>query len=540
MYDQALLHKIREYSTRKINPIPTKVLSENNFTSDPRNNDLLELWKNSSRKEWNWQQVVRFALDEEHAQQHMYDKLVSLLREHRGHYSDYFEIDTEEGSFPTPNPLTELNRFEALYDEFFVIYNNIINQIHFESPKKEIHGPRFRGKINWQKTIFRSNTQHPINFVSEIPIRRFVNPGNMLLVLSILWMHKQANRILEIPFSEPLSDKKKYILQSVNEKTRNLLEVFPFQDVVKESNKYWDFKNDDPLIITLEHKLKKEINEKTIQNKNYQKLLEWIEKFRNLNLSMVSKNTPVKNLLKSKEAQDTVYEAWMFMEFYDYVSKIGWSPKLTFGKIDGIQSKANFEFEHNGQKIVFWYERDFLPSGPHVWALQQTPDFTVMVDDKVIGVFDAKNYSTSNISDPIRKMLTYMSNLNCDFGVLFFPYLPEFWEEWGGKSKNQKSKRRNLLTPHYSKKYPDKTIEEIQVIDMPELKKEWDDLSQEIKNTIQINPIEQLVNPERPEMEFLHMRMEPSNSEIALEMKRMTIESLFNKIRKKIPITISQ
>jgi hypothetical protein len=530
MSDQDLLHKIKEINSREKDPIPRVVLRQDRFPEDPRNKEILELWKNSSKKEWNWQQVVRFALDEEHVQQYMYEKLLSLLRDHRGHYTDYFDLDTDEGSFPTPNPLTELNRFEALYNEFFIIYNNIINQIHFESPKKEYLGPNFRGKINWQKTLFQSNTPHPINFVSEIPVRKFVNPGNILLVLCVLWMHKEAKRILQLNFKEPLSSRKKYILQSVSEKTRNLLQGFPFQDVIKESGRYWSYTNDEPQILSLEHKLKQEINKKKIQNKNYSKILTWIQKFRNLNLSMVSEETPVKNLLKSREAQDTVYEAWMFMEFFDYAFKEGWSPKLTLG------SKPNFEFEYGGQKVIFWYEREFRPPGPYVWALQQKPDFTVMVDDKIIGVFDAKNYSTPEISPAKVKMLSYMSNLNCDFGVLFFPYLPEFWEEWGGGTKKQRRKRRELIIPHYTKLYPEKSRENIESMSMPELAMDWDKLNQEIQGTIKINPIEHIMNPQKPEMEFLLMRIEPNDSEIAIEMKKKTIESLFMKIIRRIPL----
>jgi hypothetical protein len=257
--------------------------------------------------------------------------------------------------------------------------------------------------------------------VSEIPIRKFVNSGNVLLVLCVMWMHKEADRILQLDFKEPLSKKERYTLQSISEKTRNLLHGFPFQDVIEESTKYWNLENDDVSILFLESKLKKELNKKTIRNKNYSNILSWIKKFRNLNLSMVSEKTPVKNLLRSQQAQDTVYEAWMFLEFFDYFFEQGLFPKLN------LDSKPySFEFEYNDQKITFWYEKQFNPPGPYVWAIQQRPDFTVILDSKIIGVFDAKNFSTTETSQARMKMLSYMSNLNCDLGVLFFPYVPEF------------------------------------------------------------------------------------------------------------------
>ncbi len=84
-----------------------------------------------------------------------------------------------------------------------------------------------------------------MNFVSDIPIRKFVTPGNILLILCVLWMHREASRILQLNFVEPLSKKDRYLLQSIFEKTKNLLKGFPFQDVVKESMKYWKLQNDE-------------------------------------------------------------------------------------------------------------------------------------------------------------------------------------------------------------------------------------------------------------------------------------------------------
>ena len=65
-------------------------------------------------------------------------------------------------------------------------------------------------------------------------------------------------------------------------------------------------------------------------------------------------------------------------------------------------------------------------------------------------MFDAKNFSTTETSDAKMKMLSYMNNFNCDFGVLFFPFVPEFWEEWTTKQ------RRKALFPYYTKLHPEK------------------------------------------------------------------------------------
>ena len=528
MSDQQLLQKIKELNEREIDSLSEKVLKAETFLLDPRNKEIAELFESSSYKkfEWNWQQVVRFALKKANSQQYMYDKLWNLLLKHRGHYNDYFELETEEGTYPLPNPLTDLNRFESLYQEFFEIYSNIVNQIHFEFPKKEYYGPNFRGKINWQKTLQKSNTPYPMNFSSDIPERKFITPGNILLVLCVLWMHKETSRILQLNFVEPLSKKDKYILQSIYEKTKNLLNGFPFQDVVKESTKYWNLVNDEKPILSLEHQLKKEINEKKVRNKNYLRILSWIEKFRNLNLMMVTEKTPVKNLLKSQQSQDTVYEAWMFFEFFDYCFEKGWYPKLKIGT-----KPYSFEFEYNSQKVVFWYDRQYNHPGPYAWAVHQRPDFSIMINDEIIGIFDAKNFSQGENTSPARvKMLSYMSNFNCDFGVLFFPFVPKFWDEWS------KKERRQALFSYYSKLHPQKDLEEIKSMDIPEARKAWDDLDGKIQNLFEINSVKPMLNPQKQDMQFLLMRLEPNNSELAIKTRNQTIETLFDKIIQRIPI----
>jgi hypothetical protein len=528
MTDQQLLQKIKELYEREEDPLPERVLKAETFLLDPRNKEISDLFETSSYKkyEWNWQQIIRFALKKANSQQYMYDKLWNLLLKHRGHYNDYFELETEEGTYPLPNPLSDLNRFESLYNEFFQIYNSIINQIHFEFPKKEYFGPNFRGKINWQKTLQKSNTPHPMNFTSDIPIRKFVTPGNVLLVLCVLWMHKEASRILQLNFVEPLSKKDKFILQLIFEKTKNLLNRFPFQDVVKESTKYWNFVNDAKPILALEYQLKKEINEKKVRNQNYSRILFWIEKFRNLNLMMVTEKTPVRNLVKSQRSQDTVYEAWMFFEFFDYFYEKGLYPKL---KID--TKPYSFEFEYNDQKVIFWYDRQYNSPGPYAWVTQQRPDFTIMVNEKIIGVFDAKNFSQGENTSPARvKMLSYMSNFNCDFGVLFFPFVPEFWDEWN------KKQRRQSLFPYYTKLHPEKSQKEIESMNIPDTRKALDELETKVQNFLEINSVKQIPNPQRPEMKFLMMRLEPNTTNVAIQMKKQTIETLFEEIIKRIPI----
>ena len=88
-----------------------------------------------------------------------------------------------------------------------------------------------------------------------------------MLIICVLWMHKESSRILQLNFIEPLSKKDKYFLQSIFEKTKNLLNGFPFQDVVKESKKYWSLANDEKSILALEYQLKKKLKKKRLEIK---------------------------------------------------------------------------------------------------------------------------------------------------------------------------------------------------------------------------------------------------------------------------------
>jgi len=527
MSDQQLLEKIIESVTREKDPIPEKIILKNDFIEITQDSELVDLWQTSdyNAKHQKWHQIARFALKRAADQQFMYEKLWYLLQTYRGNPNDYFDLETELGRYPLPNPLIELNRLVSLYHEFFVIYNNISHRIHFDFPKKQYFGSSFRGMINWEKTIRMSTTEFPLKFASEIPERKFATPGNILLLLCTLWMHRECSRILQLNFPEPLDDEKKQILENISKKTKNILLNFPFQDVRKSSIKYWKLPNDDKNILRLEKQLQKNIHLGINRNLNYVKLLEWIYKFRNLNLNLISKETPTKNLLKSQVAQDTGFEAWIFFEFLDFFHQSGYHPILH------MEKTPYFEFDYEGITVSFYYEKFFkIRDKPqHVWALNQIPDYSIMVGDELIGVFDAKNYSKGiDPDEAVNKMLAYMSNFNTDFGVLFFPYLPKTWDELF------KNERKNELNKIYAKENPQLTEQEIKDIPKPEARKSWENLDPKLKKIFRPNSVKHIVNPKEKNMKFYHMRMEPNDSQTALEMKSQTIETIFEVIKQKL------
>ena len=528
MSDWELLEKIKEWVGPEDNEVLRKVISDNIFIKDPRNSEFFALFKETSyfARKFEWHQVARFALQKADSQRFMYDKLWNLLEKYQDNYDIYFELETELGTFTEPNPLTKLNRLVTLYKEFFEIYTNITNRIHFDFPKREFAGPSLRGKINWKKTLRKSNTEFPINFISDIPFKKFDTPGNILLILCVLWMHRECTRILQLDFPEPLDNNQKEILKTISEKTTNILQNFPFAKIVEASVPYWTLQNNDKKILSLENQSRKRIEQGLVRNKNYKKLLDWIKQFRNLNLMMVSESTPTTNLLKTQVAQDTIYEAWIFFEFIDFFKENGMLVELNLHR----DSKPYyFKFEYSGKIVTWYYEREFKPTGEYAWVLQQKPDFTIMVDEKIIAIYDAKNYSEhQKPNQGMNKMLAYMTNFNTKLGILFFPYLPKFWDDYTDKE------RRKLLLPQYIKDNPNLTKEQVESMQKPEATQYWNDLPRKYQKIAPRNSVKPFLNPEDSEMTLYQMRMEPSNKPNALEMKDQTIETIFDEIKQEL------
>lgn len=160
-----------------------------------------------------------------------------------------------------------------------------------------------------------------------------------------------------------------------------------------------------------------------VYNINYSNLLIWIDRFRELNISHISANTSTRHILESIENLDTVYEAWIFLEFVEYVHQKGNLKDFR------LRNQPSCKFSHNGRIITFWYEKKFVTAGVNAWVVEHRPDFTAMLDDEILAIFDAKNY-TGSISEPKNKMLAYMANLGGDFSALIFPNHPKNWDEY--------------------------------------------------------------------------------------------------------------
>ena len=418
MNRQELANEIRRLKNKE--KIPKKTLIRSEFTLQPVHQHLDIAFRKIKLKNEKWHQFVRFVLTPEKEWKYMYERLAILLKRHRDNIDDYFILRSGTTSNTMPDRMTDFIRFHKLYEEFFEIYLKIIRHIQVDYPVTDYTGQMIRGKINWQKTLLKSNSQFPLNFEMSTKYREFETPENILLYLSINWLNKEAVTLINEEFKEPLEDDEIQTLYNVESSTNRLIQNFPYKKIIKNSEKFSKLSPADKEITLLIENVKSRIRKGIIRNKRYLELLEWIEKLKDMSLELLSGN-PTRFHIDSLYDLDTIYEAWIYLELVDFIKrKKHLDVKLTFKKSN--EKYTFFEFNFEGQVIRVYYEKQFLKNGGEAWTRNHKPDYSVFINKKLIALFDAKNYSKfSEAGEGIDKMSAYMLNLDVGFGALIFP-----------------------------------------------------------------------------------------------------------------------
>ncbi len=535
----AMIKKLVSGSENK-KPIPAHVLRANEFIDHPDNETLYFAFKHShfgqGKKSWYWHQLVDMVLEPPEKRADMYERTLFLLSNFGDSYKKYFVLRTVNGLYHVPNILAKLNRLKIIYREFFQIYENILNRIHFESPKMEQVG-RIQGKINWSKTIQMSNGKFPIKFATTTYQKNFETPENILLILCAHWILKEANNLLNIKFNEPLDDENKKLLNHISEKCMFVLEKFPFHNVLIKSKFFWDLSYNPPddKIKKIEFETKKRITDDKIKNKNYIRLLDWIEKFRDLRINNIDNKSSTRHILESLKNVDTVYEIWIFMEFVSYLRSRDLLINFDLG------DNPNCQFNHNGTVITFWYARSFDPVEQIVWAKPHDPDFIAMIGNKVLGVFDAKNYAEGeSLGGTHDKMLSYMNNFDTNFGALIYPNYPISWDSM------DEQKKMNKIIPILKEKFPDAMPSEIKNKRKELLALKWIELPEEYRKKFPraIESINQSRSKTSSRYHFnqtlAFLRMSPENTTSLIDIKNETMDFIYKTIVNSIPLTMSQ
>jgi hypothetical protein len=93
------------------------------------------------------------------------------------------------------------------------------------------------------------------------------------------------------------------------------------------------------------------VKHELLHNINYRDLLMWIDKFRQLDIPRVSANTPTRHILEPIKNLDTVYEAWIFLEFVVYLDE----KRILFDF--RMRDHPHCKFSYYGRVVTFWYEK---------------------------------------------------------------------------------------------------------------------------------------------------------------------------------------
>lgn len=428
MNRQQLLQEIKKILQNK----PIDKVSDEGFLYADENKYLLDAYTKNKKSREKWHQIVRFADSDPRDASYMYDRLIRLIIRHKKGIERYFIIKTEFATHALPDRQSDLNRLLILFEEYFAIYRGIMNRIHFDYPSRRYHEPYIRGKIDWNKTLRKSTTKFPLNFETQRWEKDFAVTGNILLILAATWLNKESNILTKINFDEPLTSQEKSIIFSVIENTQKIVNSFAFPEVVSDSKKYSELNFNDKRIQELILNTKNGINEGKIRNKHYQLLLDWLEKFQQLNIRLMTRST-TNFPLDTIENLDTIYEAWIFFEMLDFFQE----------QDDVIQTQLSefpfrFDIKSEGKTVSVHYGKIFQKDTSIAWAVKSEPDFCIMSEDQVIIVMDAKNYheTSTGKGDAVHKILAYMANLDTGTGVLFFPNHPTLFES----PKNKQSK----------------------------------------------------------------------------------------------------
>lgn len=354
--------------------------------------NLNDLWKKRENKNDDWESFVRFVLFEEQEKQYISERLMQLQYEALDALKN-FVISTDDGNFSLPDRLSLFLRLRSLFRDFFKCYRKIMSRINFDYPQREFSENQIRGKIDWNKTSRNSLGQFPVKFYTKSWIREFDTPENILLLLAANWIKIDSSKILISNLKEPLSQDEKAILIKIHNSIDELITHFPFSDVTRRASQLTIYSKNTPKINHLRREVNKRIREGKIKNSEYGNLLKWVGQYLDLSIEgkIHSKNTFV---AESMTSIDTLYEYLIFFEFFIYLkNEIKCNPKI-MPRIDGKNTKYTISFRMDENLVELHHDMEFSKDNskwPN-WILTSRPDFTAIVDNKIIAVFDAKNY----------------------------------------------------------------------------------------------------------------------------------------------------
>lgn len=381
------------------------------FNKYPHLSSLFEQYRIGNER---WHQLVRevifYTKDD---LRYMYDRTMQLLRRFHKDVTAYFKVKTEIGTYTLPDRLSDLNRLFELYIEFFtVIYPNISRRLRFDVYSQELESEILRGRVLWSKTIRRCINQGgqtcPLTFTTLTQKYGFENPENILTILSVLKLKHDSLFLMRYDFKDPLTRDELAILSKIADGCDTILKTTLLKELIPLASKYVTVNLADSRILNLEAQSYTRLRGEQRETNPYLQLLQWIQKYRELNLRSVSINK-TNFPIDRRQNLDTMFEVWVLFEFLDYLTTYE-------GAVVTIESfPRRFTISVDGVVLTLFYEKEYTG-----WAINARPDFSIERDSKLKVIMDAKNWLQPKL-EAIYKMLGYLNNLDGTIGILFFP-----------------------------------------------------------------------------------------------------------------------
>lgn len=444
---------------------------------------LEQKWENSEKMifdEWNkpenqidgekWSQFIRLAIRYDEIK-FMFNRILYLVRKYKASAQDYFKVKFQTGDAELPDRISELYLLFTLSDEYFQIYKRIVSRINFDRNNLSSTG-MIRGTINWDSTLRNMKTDFPLQFETDDWKKQFATPENVLLVWVTIWLDGKIQGLLNTKFEDPLEYEIIKKLMDISNNCKKIVRHFPFYEVVNSALEHSTFDIRDNRITSLESNARSRLKDGFIENSAYRDFLYWLNKIKSFNFLDIKKKDKTTNfLLEAVRNIDSMYEIWVFFEMLHHFSKYC-STQLV------LKQQQHFQFELGYQNLMLFYEKKFEQGDQFAWAQSHHPDFTLLDNDEIIAVFDAKNYGDRAESDdsPITKILAYMTNLGTGYGGIFWPRKQENEYVYPRNTLDSSKYHSNLKVVTYSFDPYGETA------NIDKLEKKMDKIFSEIKN----------------------------------------------------------
>ncbi len=369
---------------------------------------LYEKWKLIKIKNENLYQFAKLAIKFDQAEL-MINRIRSVF-----HDKEYLiDGDCSKISYNS-NINTKLNIFikfeelQSLFIEFIEILSLIKKQIYFERHISIKFDNMYNDKINWDMTIQKNKTKFPLKFYIKKNYKKFNTPENKLLIISNIWLKTESEILLNKFYNRFDTIKISTLLNIIETLKQN---EFLFKTLFN-INIVDNIEYDNLETINLLKNAHKRIHIYHTLDKSYNELFSWVKRFQKYNILQLSNNNISHLTIETIKNIDIIYEVWIFAEITDYIIK-KYNAKINFN------FEKCIEFQFDGKTFQIFYDRVF--NEEEVWVEKSTPDFSIYCNKKLIAIIDAKNYLSESIEPGRSKILAYMMNLKCNFGVGVFP-----------------------------------------------------------------------------------------------------------------------